>query len=91
MALYVTEFAVSGNGQFPIDMLWYDTCFPRTQEDVTEITNTLGPAYRVTHRNTKPITLGHYGDSSKWVPTKERWSSFLWQVDTRSIRIRKLV
>lgn len=89
MSFYATEFEVVGNGAFPLDMLRYDACFPRGSEDAARIGDTLDRDYRVKHRNSEPIKLTHYSSTSKWMPTKDRWSSFLWGVNP-SIQTHKI-
>jgi len=69
---------VVGNTGFPLDMLWYDTCYPATPEDVSEIINALqlhgghfeGP-YTVVLEGGVLYQLG---------PNKARWRSFGWTV-----------
>lgn len=34
MALHLRHFTVRGRGEFPLDMLRYDSCWPRSGEDV---------------------------------------------------------
>jgi hypothetical protein len=63
------EFTVTGKGQFPIDMLRYDLCWPATGSDSTDIAN----AYR---------TSGAHRIDLKGLktPTPARWASFGWTV-----------
>lgn len=79
MALYVTTFYVDGNGRFPLDMLRYDSCFPRDGDAVGEIDRRLDP--RHDRSESHPIKLAHYGSSALWQPTVGRWLSFGWGVD----------
>lgn len=66
------EFTVTGEGPFPADMLRYDACWPRTQDDV-QASFPGGPRHgvklprAVTLRGVKPPTVG-------------RWESFGWKV-----------
>ena len=59
------EFVVSGNRSFPIDMLRYDTCWPRTQQDTAAIQRSLvrGSAEAIALKGLRS-------------PTEGRWSSF---------------
>lgn len=63
---------VTGHGQFPIDMLRHDQCFPLFESDSEIIRNETGLMVHV-------VALGHWGPSS-WVPTEGRWKSFGWNV-----------
>ena len=64
-------FTVSGKGTFPLDMLRYDQCWPKTPKDADEI-KTEGEA----HRTARTITLQTWKDE----PTTSRWSSYGWEV-----------
>lgn len=66
MAEQVQAFTVEGAGQFPIDMLRYDACWPSTQQDVAAIER-IGTRRRIQLRG---ITA----------PTAARWKSFGWAV-----------
>jgi hypothetical protein len=71
------EFTVSGSGEFPADMLRYDACWPRRQEDVTEAFPG-GPRPRLERRSV--------GMASHKLPTVGRWESFGWSVsDERQV------
>lgn len=76
--------------EFPIDMLRYDSCFPSTQTDVgkmnkrmhRQITAMWSESSRGNFpMNVETITVTHYGEKN-WVPTKDRWQSFGWAVDS---------
>lgn len=66
----IQKFEVTGEGNFPLDMLRYDTCYPSTQMDVSLMGLTslrvLFLSRRVQNRNDQP--------------TIERWKSFGWTV-----------
>lgn len=63
----VFEFTVRGKGDFPIDMLRYDQCWPKSESpDVPAMTRT---------REERSLTL--VGLCS---PTEDRWASFGWRV-----------
>jgi len=61
------EIIVEGAGQFPFDMLRYDSCFPKGEEDAA--------AMESHRRERRRVTL-----CSPSVPTKDRWDSFMWRV-----------
>ena len=62
------EFIVVGSGQFPLDMLRYDECFPLSAEDVEHLSA----------RGRRYVHLGSY--KTVGVPTRGRWESFNWRV-----------
>lgn len=71
MSTKQTRFIVAGAGEFPFDMLRYDSCFPHDQTD----------AWQIRHEEQREVTLIHrHIDSRKWRPTIERWRSFGWVV-----------
>lgn len=61
-------FDVTGKGEFPLDMLRYDTCWPYDPQSVYWMTATHVEGKRT-------ITL-----MSDYPPNTERWDSFLWKV-----------
>jgi hypothetical protein len=63
-------FQVTGKGQFPIDMLRYDLCWPATGSDSTDIEHS-HPSSTILHRiDLKGLKL----------PTAARWESFGWKL-----------
>lgn len=67
---------VTGKGQFPIDMLRHDQCFPIFESDSQIIRD----GFSRKADDIRPVVaLGHWGPSS-WVPTAERWKSYGWTV-----------
>lgn len=79
MALHHRTFTVRGRGEFPLDMLRYDTCWPRRGEDVHRIE----PSYATGEGDLskREVNLAMYtpikrGPFTTW----ERWNSFGWQV-----------
>jgi hypothetical protein len=65
-------FTVEGRGQFPLDMLRYDSCWPESQADVTE----LGATHdRFAEKRARVVTLRGLSE-----PTEGRWQSFGWIV-----------
>ena len=72
---FITRFFVIGDGEFPIDMLRYDRCFPATEEDTWEITRSFRDP--LAKRRIELIRVGR----NPVGPTVERWQGkFLWKV-----------
>jgi len=66
------KFTVEGRGDFPLDMLRYDRCFPRTGMDCDTITYT---------GEVRQVTLVALNRVNRfWAPTEGRWLSFGWSV-----------
>lgn len=69
--LYV--FEVEGRGTFPIDMLRYDSCWPKSEgTDSHEVESTFRPRSGGITRKVTLIGLTE--------PTEARWQSFGWKV-----------
>ena len=68
------EFTVTWRGEFPLDMLRYDSCFPANQQAVSAITAS------ITGRATGPLRrtaqIARYVRHRAIQPTTDRWSSF---------------
>ena len=77
------EFTVTGFGQFPIDMLRHDRCFPDTGEDAGKIAQSFH-----TGGMTWSVRLGMYGSTKATIPTVGRWESFCCKV--KDIQATKL-
>ena len=76
--MFITVFTVRGNGYFPIDMLRYDTCFPKTTEAAQRL---IHPAAFEEPDELVEVQLGvfhkhknHHG------LTPARWLSFGWEI-----------
>jgi hypothetical protein len=69
--VYSYEFTVSGSYPFPLDMLRYDRCWPKSQDDVSSMMansrHTIGGQSKVTMVGLRR-------------PTIDRWSSFGWKL-----------
>jgi hypothetical protein len=79
--MYVTYFEVTGTGNFPFDMLRYDTCFPARQEDTArflEPERDKGAMKKF--KSQRSIRLCALSHNPKWSPTFQRWASFGWGV-----------
>lgn len=59
------EYVVEGDGDFPIDMLRFDLCWPATERD----------AMVVGYRGKRTVMI-----RGLKVPTEGRWASFGWTV-----------
>ena len=67
------DYMVQGLGTFPVDMLRYDSCWPKRQEDVTAIQRYERNKIRIVHIR------------SYRLPTFRRWESFGWTVVEHAI------
>lgn len=63
------DFQVRGSGEFPLDMLRYDACWPATEMDSATASDHERDRRRVNLRTASPNS-----------PTPERWESFGWKV-----------
>lgn len=70
------KFTVEGRSEFPLDMLRYDRCFPRTGVDVEMMERP--PEMLNSPRRVTLVALAR--DSKWWEPTQGRWQSFNWSV-----------
>ena len=68
-----TQFTVIGRGEFPMDMLRYDGCYPKSEKDTVTMQSD-GLREVMLH---KTLNWGH---SKIWSPTVGRWNSFGWAV-----------
>ena len=71
------RFTVCGQGQFPIDMLRYDSCHPEDEHDSDQIQKTFLDDIKL-----RFVTLVRYGDARSDADNIEprRWESFGWQL-----------
>jgi hypothetical protein len=79
--MWTTEFTVKGHGHFPVDMLRYDGCYPRTTEDAINLVHPHSPDSNI------EVTLISVNKLRGWLPTEARWQSFGWSV----VRVRQPV
>ncbi|KRT69414.1 MAG: hypothetical protein XU15_C0011G0096 [candidate division NC10 bacterium CSP1-5] len=79
MKVYRQTFQVTGLGSFPLDMLRYDECYPRTERDTALIDQSFQEA------NVQYIGLERILTDEAKDPTFDRWKSFLWAVVKNSI------
>jgi len=75
--MYIHSFVVEGRGEFPVDMLRYDQCYPADESQARQL-------LRLREQPTEMVTvmLIHRSDTKYWKPTEGRWQSFLWRVKT---------
>ncbi len=83
MAMHLRHFTVRGRGEFPLDMLRYDCCWPRRGDDVAKITPiyaTITPESK-DEMATRDVRLVKYAHLKRG-PFVEagRWRSFGWEV-----------
>lgn len=80
MPYFYQRFTVTGFGEFPIDMLRYDCCFPENESD----------SGRIAPRNygQRSVKLARTVERKSDHPTQARWQSFGWSVDEDSIETR---
>lgn len=71
--MYKFRTVVEGNGQFPLDMLRYDMCWPRTEADSAKCQPDWTPELR-------RVEVESFHDYAQWHPTEGRWSSFGWKI-----------
>lgn len=64
-------FEVTGRGEFPVDMLRYDGCWPVDGVDASNILGGQDAPLRT-------VKLMSMRDRKDWQPTVARWQSFLW-------------
>ena len=62
---------VRGRGQFPIDMLRYDQCYPRTGDDAHKIASA---------RDDRAVVIVTKSDDPIACWTERRWASYLWRL-----------
>ena len=80
--MYISIFEVEGSGEFPFDMLRYDHCYPRHENEIHTM------CHYPEERGLKKITLvsrcntKHEADQ---IPTEGRWNSFTWRVVSREV------
>lgn len=83
MTAHTLQFTVRGSGEFPADMLRYDTCIPASEADSAKIAWRYGDAvpdgcgtiYKRDVVLTMQVPHKYAGG-----PTVRRWESFCWKV-----------
>ena len=79
---------VKGKGEFPVDMLRYDRCYPYTGEDSNNMAIRMDRSIITEDHEDVTIRLSRYVGGKKDEPTYKRWASFLWEA--RVIETRKV-
>ncbi len=64
----LTGFTVEGYGEFPFDMLRYDSCWPKSEGH---------DSYALGNRDQRRVVLQTWSERG---PTVGRWESFTWRV-----------
>ena len=77
--LYQKTFTVEGAGEFPIDMLRYDSCVPQTEGDVIQIRRTFGED-RTKFDEPRRLRIRKYSVIAEPKLAEGRWLSFGWRV-----------
>jgi hypothetical protein len=76
---YLFRFTVEGSGEFPVDMLRYDSAWPSSESDSYRISAHYGmPDAKACER--RKVELKAYGWHKRWEPNQARWRSFGWNV-----------
>jgi len=70
------RFTVEGSGEFPLDMLRSDRCWPAGADDAARIGAHYGMADPDGVR-ARSVTLE---TAEKYAPNRQRWLSFRWRV-----------
>ena len=70
-----TKFTVEGRGEFPLDMLRYDSAWPYTGSDVSKIEARHDDGYSDSTDRREVTLLSAHGNL-----TAARWASFGWPV-----------
>lgn len=84
----ITTFTVSGIVPFPTDMLRYDQCFPADGHSAAQIVSSIERNKDArADKGFYEVKLCHQGSDIRWwLPTFDRWSSFMWSVDPESVK-----
>lgn len=89
MMKYYVEFRVQTTSLsgFPVDMLRYDSCWPRNSDDAATIHSIISGD----HKGPAQIAMVKYARTkAQHGVTIERWRSFMCHVDPANIRVRPL-
>lgn len=76
--MFYQTFKVVGHGEFPMDMLRYDSCFPQSEQDSGKI---LGTTWANRENNDRvEVGIARYVPYKGTEVTRARWESFGWTV-----------
>jgi hypothetical protein len=87
--LFIIRFTVEGSGEFPTDMLRYDSCVPVNESDARAIARRYDDSMDPLAR--RQVQVETRGRDRYWLPTEERWRSFTWRVVPGSLEYTKHV
>jgi len=77
---YIIDFVVAGRGDFPMDMLRYDECWPQDTSDASLIARSLYEGVNADGRLGEWVIRLRRFSEHKIGPTVARWESFGWKV-----------
>jgi hypothetical protein len=72
----IKTFTVEGTGEFPLDMLRSDQCWPAAVDDAARI----GAHYGMADPDGVRARLVRLETAAKYAPNRQRWQSFRWRV-----------
>lgn len=78
----MVSYEVEGHGSFPVDMLRYDCCWPKTETDSAIMDRSHRDRGGNHHYAIRVMGLKH--------PTEARWQSFGWKVREGSMQLAHL-
>jgi len=70
-------FKVQGSGEFPIDMLRYDACYPADESDARTMLEGFGSGMHTVYLRKR------YAKKNEQQLTPDRWRSFGWRLITQ--------
>lgn len=73
--MHEIEFAVTGVGSFPVQMLQNDRCYPATESD----------AHEIYHDDIRTIRLRSMRRDVEWLPSTEKWAEHGWTIEVSII------
>lgn len=79
--VFIQTIDVEGMGEFPLDMLRHDFCFPYSESDSAKI--------RETHRDKRIVRILRFTFDKAKQPTYDRWRSFGWTATVVSTDVRQ--
>lgn len=77
---YAVEFTVEGSGEFPVDMLRYDACYPATEAlDVPAIAASYANESNLPRKRRVVLRVKPLMGEKHVNLTPDRWASFGWR------------
>jgi len=80
--IYRKQFTVVGRVPFPLDMLRYDSCSPDTEEAARAIRSSIVAEINGHPELVFAVALVRITQEKNWQPTRARWTSFGWEVQS---------